>query len=58
MPVGIKKLWNECMTEAQSELPVRHPIWPVAVVTFGISLSAAWVMLIGYGPIRLIEQVI
>ena len=44
------------MTEIQSELPVwREPFWPVALVTFGLSLTAAWVILLGYGLVRLVE---
>ena len=42
------------MTELQSELPVRNdPFWPAAVITFGLSLTAAWVILLGYGLVRL-----
>ena len=30
------------MTELQSELPVRNdPFWPAALITFGLSLTAA-----------------
>ena len=36
----------------------RNSFWAGAIVTFGISLSAAWVILIGYGLIRLVEHVI
>ena len=43
------------MTEIQSELPVRRePFWPAALITFGLSLTAAWVILLGYGLVRLI----
>ena len=47
------------MTEIQSELPVRRePLWPAALVTFEISLTAAWVILLGYGLVRLVELAI
>jgi hypothetical protein len=47
------------MTELQSELPVRNdPFWPAAVITFGLSLTAAWVILLGYGLVRLVELAI
>jgi hypothetical protein len=36
----------------------REAFWPAAVVTLGISLTAAWVMLLGYGLVRLIELAI
>jgi hypothetical protein len=36
----------------------RDPFWAAAMVTFGISLTAAWVILIGYGLIRLVEHVV
>ena len=44
---------GERMTELQSELPVRSdPFWPVAMITFGGSLTVAWVILLGYGLVR------
>ena len=43
------------MSNLKLESPVRHPIWPVAVVIFGFSLSAVWVGLLGYGLIKLVE---
>lgn len=47
------------MIELQVELPVRKdPFWPAAVITFGVSLTAAWVILLGYGLVRLIELAI
>ena len=47
------------MTELQSELRVRNdPFWPVAGITFGISLTASWAILLGYGLVRLIELAI
>jgi hypothetical protein len=36
----------------------RHPIWPVAIIAFGVSLTAAWVGLLGYGLVKLIERAI
>ena len=36
----------------------RHSIWPVVVITFGIGLTAAWIGLLGYGLIKLIELAI
>ena len=32
----------------------NYPIWPTAVVTFAIGLTAAWLIFIGYGLVRLI----
>ena len=47
------------MTELQPERPVRNdPFWPAAVITFGISLTAAWVILLGYGLVRLVDLAI
>ena len=47
------------MTELQSELPVRNdPFWPAAVIALGISLTTAWVILLGYGLVRLVELAI
>jgi len=36
----------------------REPFWPVAVVAFGISLTAGWTILLGYGLIKLIQLAI
>jgi hypothetical protein len=47
---------GERMTEITSEVPVRRgPFWPQAVITLGLSLTAAWVILLGYGLVKLIE---
>ena len=32
----------------------NYPIWPRAVITFALGLTAAWLIFIGYGLIRLI----
>ena len=38
-------------------LPVRKdPFWPAAVITLGLSLTAGWVILLGYGLVRLEES--
>jgi len=39
--------------------PEQHvrPIWPQAVVVFGLGLTAGWAMLLGYGFVRLIALV-
>jgi len=36
----------------------RDPFWPQAVVVFGFSLTASWAILLGYGLIKLIENLI
>ena len=36
----------------------RKNIWPVAVIAFGLSLTAAWVGLLGYELIKLIDLAI
>ena len=46
------------MTEYELRVPSRQPIWPAAVITFGISLTVSWMILLGYGLIRLIELAI
>ena len=47
------------MTELQSELHARNdPFWPAAAITIGLSLTAAWVILLGYGLVRLVELAI
>ena len=43
------------MAELQSERRSdRHPIWPVALIVLGLSVSAAWIGLLGYGLVKLI----
>lgn len=38
--------------------PVIHRIWPVAVIVFGLALTAAWMCLLGYALVKLIEMAI
>jgi hypothetical protein len=35
--------------------PIIHRVWPVAVIAFGIGLTAAWVCLLGYGVAKIIR---
>ncbi|MGA7004044.1 MAG: hypothetical protein WBZ28_19090 [Pseudolabrys sp.] len=44
------------MAEVQVEKSVRNdPFWPAAVIAFGLGLTAAWVVLIIFALVRLIE---
>ena len=38
--------------------PRRHEIWPEAVIAFALGVNAAWVILLGYGVVELVEFVI
>ena len=46
------------MAELQVEKSVGHSIWPTAVIAFGLSVTAAWVGLLGYGLVKLLELAI
>ena len=47
------------MTELRRELLVRNdPSWPAPVITFGIGLTATWVILLEFSLVRLIELAI
>ena len=46
------------MSNLASGPPKGDPFWAAAIVTFGICLTAAWVILLGYGLIRLVANVI
>jgi hypothetical protein len=35
--------------------PARRAVWPLAVLGFGLGLTAGWMMLLGYGLFRLID---
>ena len=37
---------------------VIHRIWPVVVIVFGLALTAAWMCLLGYALVKLIEMAI
>ena len=39
---------------SNSQPPQNYPIWPAAVVTFALGLTAIWLIFIGYGLLRLI----
>ena len=37
----------------------RHePVWPLAVIVFGLSLTLSWTALLAYGFVRIIEAAI
>ena len=38
--------------------PVINRIWPIAVIAFGLGLTAAWACFLGYWISKLIEMVI
>ena len=46
----------------QTQVPVRDGragrIWPSVVIAFGLALTGAWVCLLGYGLVRLVEAAI
>jgi hypothetical protein len=47
------------MSDLVAGVTTKHdPIWPTAVIVFGIGLTAAWVGLLGYGLVKLIELAI
>ena len=35
-----------------------NPFWAKAIITFGVSVTAAWVILLGYGLIILVKHAI
>jgi hypothetical protein len=43
---------------ARTATPAIHRIWPVAVIGFGLGLTAAWVCLLGYGFFKIIEMAV
>ena len=38
--------------------PIIYPFWPKAVIGFGLALTAAWMCLLGYGLVKIIEMAI
>ena len=38
--------------------PHRVPLWPGAVIAIGLSLTLSWVLVLGYGVLKLIESAI
>jgi hypothetical protein len=46
------------MSNLSSQPPNRDSLWAAALITFGISLTAAWVVFLGYGLFKLVELVI
>ena len=37
---------------------ILHRIWPTAVVVFGLGLTVAWTILLGYGLVKIIHAAI
>jgi hypothetical protein len=46
------------MSELRSKLRIHRSIWPTVIITFGLSLTAAWIGVLGYGVFKLIELAI
>jgi hypothetical protein len=40
------------------QLERRNQIWPVAVIAVGLSLTATWIGLLGFGLVKLIGMAI
>ena len=47
----------EAHAEAARE-PFSRRVWPTGVIAFGIGLTAAWMCLLGYGLVKLVELAI
>jgi hypothetical protein len=45
------------MSQMQSQ-PRRDPLWPAAVIVFGLSVTASWTILLAYGLGRVVEYAI
>jgi len=44
------------MTEPQTQLRVRNdPFWPAAIITFALSITVSWVILLGYALVKLVR---
>ena len=43
---------------APTHAPFVRRIWPQAVIVFGLGITAAWICLLGYGIVKLIEMAI
>jgi len=43
------------LTHAQSR---RDPIWPLAIIVFGLGLTLSWTALLAYGLVRFLEYAI
>ena len=43
---------------APAAIQVIDKIWPIAVIAFGLGLTAAWKCFLGYGITKLMEMVI
>lgn len=51
--------WETSMSKPQLGRSARHvAIWPAVLLTVGVSLSAIWAAMLGYGLYRLIELAI
>ena len=37
---------------------VEHPIWPEAVIALALGVTAGWVILLGYGLVKLVKLAI
>jgi hypothetical protein len=57
--VNFMTTMDHAQTEQAAEASrALHRIWPLAVVAFGLGLTAAWTCLLGYGLVFLIGYAI
>ena len=49
---------RSALAAAPAAAPAIHRIWPVAVIAFGLGLTAAWMCLLGYALVKIIEMAI
>jgi hypothetical protein len=48
---------GKCVTD-QPAKPITQPFWPKAVIVFGLSLTVAWIILLGYGLTQVVMHAI
>ena len=46
------------MSGLQFKPRIRHPVWPVGIISFGIGLTAVWIGLLGFWLYKLIDLAI
>ena len=51
-------LVGERMSNLEPRPPKHDPLWATIVIAFGLIVTAAWIGLLGYGLVKLIELAI
>ena len=46
---------NKKISPKHNDGELQRPVWPLALIVLGLALTLAWLSIVGYGLIKLVE---